>query len=304
MVPSFHWSDDGERDDDGTTVFPGVYCRHCGRSGWGVVLAPVGAELDSNTDAIRGRKLVGDERFRALIHAASEGEQAQTGLGRGRQPAVAQCFWAETFCRSARRRAASCARVACCRCSPTSGRTPAPFRRTTGAPLPAQGRHPVPRLGDRHDAVGLAVDDLRHRGLDTREKKALVFTDSVQDAAHRAGFVQSRSHSLTLRAVIREAIGDDPRSRLDQLVDRIIEGCGDDAHRRYRILPPDFADHDNFAPFWTSDTLAAVPAPVRAACVGACCSTCSSSSACSPESAGRWRSPAASPLRLTRPRPR
>ena len=37
--------------------------------------------------------------------------------------------------------------------------------------------------------------------LDAREKKALVFTDSVQDAAHRAGFIQARSHTLTLRAV-------------------------------------------------------------------------------------------------------
>ena len=35
--------------------------------------------------------------------------------------------------------------------------------------------------------------------LDAAEKKALMFTDSVQDAAHRAGFVQARSHSLTLR---------------------------------------------------------------------------------------------------------
>lgn len=33
--------------------------------------------------------------------------------------------------------------------------------------------------------------------LDAAEKKALMFTDSVQDAAHRAGFVQARSHSLS-----------------------------------------------------------------------------------------------------------
>ena len=43
--------------------------------------------------------------------------------------------------------------------------------------------------------------------LDEAEKKTLVFTDSVQDAAHRAGFVQARSHSLTLRAVLRDAVG-------------------------------------------------------------------------------------------------
>ena len=40
--------------------------------------------------------------------------------------------------------------------------------------------------------------------LDAAEKKALMFTDSVQDAAHRAGFVQARSHSLTLRTALRE----------------------------------------------------------------------------------------------------
>ena len=44
--------------------------------------------------------------------------------------------------------------------------------------------------------------------LDAAEKKALVFTDSVQDAAHRAGFVQARSHTLTLRSVLREAVAD------------------------------------------------------------------------------------------------
>ena len=43
--------------------------------------------------------------------------------------------------------------------------------------------------------------------LDSREKSALVFTDSVQDAAHRAGFIQSRSHALTLRTLVRQALG-------------------------------------------------------------------------------------------------
>ena len=33
------------------------------------------------------------------------------------------------------------------------------------------------------------------KNLDASEKKALMFTDSVQDAAHRAGFVQARSHA-------------------------------------------------------------------------------------------------------------
>ena len=99
-------------------------------------------------------------------------------------------------------------------------------------------------------------------GLDQAEKKALVFTDSVQDAAHRAGFVQSRSHSLTLRSVLRQAVGTEPAG-LDRVVDRIIELAGDDPHRRYRILPPDLADRDEFAGFWRATTLAKVPPAVR-----------------------------------------
>ncbi|MRK01382.1 DEAD/DEAH box helicase [Aeromicrobium sp. S22] len=263
VVPSFHWSDDGEREDGGTAVFPAVYCRHCGRSGWGVMMAPVGAELDTDDEGIRGRKMVGDERFRALIHAPAEGETALAGAVE-----VDNLRW---FSVSGRKLSA--------------GLPGEELEIREGRVLPV-----LTHLGQ--DAGTLSKDDwcpscLRKdgirflgsaiatmlsvslssifgtSGLDTREKKALVFTDSVQDAAHRAGFVQSRSHSLTLRAVIREAVADHTEIALDQLVDRIIDLCGDDPHRRYRVLPPDFADQDEFSPFWTSETLAKVPARVR-----------------------------------------
>src|SRR5690606_12569905 len=100
-------------------------------------------------------------------------------------------------------------------------------------------------------------------GLDPAEKKALVFTDSVQDAAHRAGFVQSRSHALTLRAVLRHAVGDEPVD-LDTLVDRVIAEAGDDAKKRYRLLPPGLADREKFAPFWKAPSWAKVHHTVRA----------------------------------------
>ncbi|MDQ3274980.1 MAG: hypothetical protein M3Q39_08125 [Actinomycetota bacterium] len=41
------------------------------------------------------------------------------------------------------------------------------------------------------------------------EKKTLVFTDSVQDASHRAAFVESRAYALNLRALLHRAIGSD-----------------------------------------------------------------------------------------------
>ncbi|MEN2536342.1 hypothetical protein AAER55_02845, partial [Acinetobacter baumannii] len=49
----FRWSDDGtvlgQTTDDGTepevVALPAVYCRRCGRSGWGVQLASTGNNL-------------------------------------------------------------------------------------------------------------------------------------------------------------------------------------------------------------------------------------------------------------------
>ena len=100
------------------------------------------------------------------------------------------------------------------------------------------------------------------QSLDAREKKSLIFTDSVQDAAHRAGFVESRSHTLTLRALLRHAVGRDPIA-LDSLTDQAIADAGDDPFHRYRLIPPDLVERDEFAPFWQRPRVREVPTRVR-----------------------------------------
>lgn len=74
--PEFVWDDDGLRltDPGGapTTYLPAVYCRHCNRSGWGVMFSPTGWELDADDTTIRRRAQHNDNRFRALIHAPAE----------------------------------------------------------------------------------------------------------------------------------------------------------------------------------------------------------------------------------------
>ncbi|UJH69560.1 hypothetical protein [Ornithinimicrobium sp. INDO-MA30-4] len=76
-VPAYHWSDDGawvgsegERSD---ASFPAIYCRHCGRSGWGIQLAAVGDDLAAQDTRIRGNHMAKEGRFRALLHAPGEG---------------------------------------------------------------------------------------------------------------------------------------------------------------------------------------------------------------------------------------
>ncbi|MTB89049.1 DEAD/DEAH box helicase [Aeromicrobium senzhongii] len=261
VVPHFSWSDDGEFEGD-RTVLPAIYCRHCGRSGWGVVLAPVGLDLETGDEAIRGRKAAGDERFRPLIHAPAEGEAAISG-----SDTADNLMWLSSTKR---------------RLTATLPDEEADVREGLVLPVLTHRGEDAGELsrGDvcpscqRADGIrflGSAIATMLSvtlstlfgtSGLDQREKKALVFTDSVQDAAHRAGFVQSRSHSLTMRAVIRDAVGEGELT-LDELVDRIIERSGDDPRRRYRILPPELADREEFWEFWNAPTLADVPARVR-----------------------------------------
>ena len=158
---------------------------------------------------IRRARLADDHEFRALIHAPAEAE-ARAVDARRHDPDEPRLDVVP------RRPNASCSdhRPTTTPRSLSGSRAPgARPRRAEGgeaAPPRTPARRACRRTGSASSArpsppscrsslsTLFGSDD-----LDQAEKKALVFTDSVQDAAHRAGFVQSRSHSLTLRAVLR-----------------------------------------------------------------------------------------------------
>ncbi|WP_027860122.1 DEAD/DEAH box helicase [Marmoricola sp. URHB0036] len=270
-TPDYLWSDDrhlthGEEGAGGVQAFPAVYCRHCGRSGWAVLRAPIGGFdlTGADPDDVRRARILDDREFRALIHAPVEAEQGNADPAH--DPDEPRLMWLHAEQRQV---------------LPTLPADDAELAEGRALPVLA---HAGPRAGDlsRDDTCPscLQKDGIRFLGsavatllsvslstifggddLDQAEKKSLVFTDSVQDAAHRAGFVQSRSHRLTLRAVVRAAVGDDPVS-LDQAVERVLTQAGDDKHRRYRILPPEHADRDEFAPFWKQERQRRVPPAV------------------------------------------
>ena len=277
------WSDDGgveigESDafaTDGRPAFPALYCRHCGRSGWGVELAPVGSDLHTDDTGIRRNHAVRKGRFRAVLTAEGEADHAIFGGGDAEGDA--------------------------------SGLAWLHVRQRTLLPEPPEDTDPdlldgwilpvLTHVGP--DADDLSVKDQcpscqQHDGirflgsaiatllsvtlstlfgdgqLDAGEKKALVFTDSVQDAAHRAGFVEARSHTLTMRAVLRAAVGDAARS-LDEVVDEAFRQAGDDAFRRYRMLHPSLVKTpkdaeqkpNDFTVFWSAERQLDVPVRAR-----------------------------------------
>lgn len=273
----FLWSDDGalavaDTHDpfgwEGRPAFPAIYCRHCGRSGWGVGLAPTGADLDQDDAAIRRNHAMGEGRFRALIFAPSEADHALYGGQDGAHAEVEDLRWF-----AVRQRAIL---------SDAPPDEDADFRdgwvlpvlALTGPDADEKSRKDTCPSCQQEEGIrflGSAIATLLSvtlstlfgaENLDAAEKKSLVFTDSVQDAAHRAGFVESRSHVLTLRSVLRDAVGDAPIA-LDALVDEAIRRAGDHKDRRFRLIAPDLAEREEFAPFWRQGTARSVSAAVR-----------------------------------------
>jgi ATP-dependent helicase YprA (DUF1998 family) len=272
------WSDDGELTglagpgaaEPEYSAFPAIYCRHCGRSGWGVGLAAVGSTLDADDTAIRRNHAAREGRFRALIYAPNEAGHAPAP-GEPSSPDGKTVEGLRWF--SIRQRALLS--------SPPEDDDPdyrdgwvLPVLTQVGLDADDDSRDDTCPSCQQRDGIrflGSAIATLLSVTLSTmfgdealgsREKKALVFTDSVQDAAHRAGFVESRSHTLTLRALLRHAVGDQPVS-LDVLVDRAIAEAGNDQFSRYRIVPPDLVERNEFAPFWQRDRARDIPARVR-----------------------------------------
>jgi len=261
---NFRWNDDGtpvgQATDDGTepgvVALPAVYCRRCGRSGWGVQLASTGNNLTANDDSIRRIHAAHDGRFRALLSAPREGARAvDTG------EAVTSLCWFDTVNR-------------CLDHHIPDADSPEyhngvllPVLTQAGQDAEKDAKNDVcPSCGAK-DAIrfqGSAIATLLSVCLSTLfgsddldEKKALVFTDSVQDAAHRAGFISARSHALTLRTILRSAISEKSVT-IPELISNVLSDA-DDQFKRYRLLPTELAEHHNFEEFWHSDRDAIVP---------------------------------------------
>lgn len=249
--PRFRWSDDGV-DQSSDMYLPAVYCRHCGRSGWGAVLTPTGTDLELDDSKIRESRVTNNPRFRTLISAAAEADIVEFGAEGASK--VDGLHWLHTVNRSISKTppAADSADLA-------EGHI-IPVLMLTGQDADDQSMRDVCPSCLAKEGIafmGSAIATMLSvsisnlfgvEGLDEAEKKALVFTDSVQDAAHRAGYVQSRSHTMTLRTALRRALGNQTAT-LTELVDAAIAGA-DTPAARYQLIAPEYVDRENFRPFW------------------------------------------------------
>ena len=275
--PAFGWY--GEAPPDLETTLggtprdwlPAVYCRHCGRSGW-TAISPERDPHDLEGDPQKiYRAAVTDKRLvRALIAATRQEAQASAAgdpsapkvlvleasgrhvrplhpardLAAGNEAAGAPATGEErrpegafVLCdlRHDREAYRNAERDRCPACESDEG------TRFLGAGLASLASVAITELftGGQLADPGDTVPQDGGPSVSGKQK-TLLFNDSVQDAAHRAGFVASRSYSFSLRTLLAAILGEAPgrQASLNDLIAEVITRASD-LDWLPAIVPPD-----------------------------------------------------------------
>ncbi|MFF7486544.1 DEAD/DEAH box helicase [Streptomyces luteogriseus] len=244
---------------------PAIYCRDCGRSGW-AVFSPESDDHDVQFDTYKIRRAsLGQDKARvrnliaatdrearegsgaALLTAAGGkgGSAASQGAGgvlmvldgtrkRLRLPDPLNDYDRET--KEPRLTARDSAFVLV-----NFGETANTAAKEDWCPACGE-RNAIRYLGTGAAAMAAAsITQLFTGGeLDKKlhEKKTLMFNDSVQDAAHRAGFVANRSYTFSLRALLADHLRHDEPTALNDLIANVVDATTD-KDTLSAVVPPD-----------------------------------------------------------------
>ncbi len=246
---------------------PAVYCRSCGRSGW-AVFSPESDDGQVHFDTFKIRRAAAGQdkvRVRYLIAAtdrearegarpvlmpvsarrAQGGSSASHGVAgsllvldavrqRLRPPDPARDYDAESGepRLTARDSAFVLANVGATAntaaredwCSACGERNAIRFLGTGAAAVAAAAITQLFTGGELDKGLG--------------EDKTLMFNDSVQDAAHRAGFVANRSYTFSLRALLTAHLSERDGRALNDLIADVVEATTD-PETLAAVVPPD-----------------------------------------------------------------
>lgn len=242
-TPSFRWADSPSSaalaDPDevvppGPLVeLPSVYCRRCGHAGWMAVASELNSTLSTKHAGVYRAAVDRSPLVRVLLRAPAA------------DPAAVPFD------------------PIACRVVATPGDDTIPVHITPDGD--AARRQICPACGEP-DAIrflGLAVASLASvaistmfgsRHMELEERKLLAFTDSVQDASHRASFFAGRSHRFNLRSLMSAALQEagDEGLNLADLGDRLMAEATT-PHAVFGLVPPDLTRDLLVRSAWTED---------------------------------------------------
>lgn len=242
--PAFSWLDTPglatltDLDDDSAPATPGVElpavsCRRCGHSGWMATTTEITGTLNMNPAAVHDAALRRSPAIRVMLRA-HEGDEDVLHL----EPLSRQLLEA-----------------------PAEGTVPV---HVTPGEDEAR-RQTCPACGEANAVlfIGMAVASLASVSITTMfgsdnvaqdERKLLAFTDSVQDASHRASFFAGRTHRFNTRSLMAGALreaGDDGMSLAD--LGDLLVAQADSPHRRYELIPPDLLRDVAMRSVWSDE---------------------------------------------------
>ena len=210
--PSFFW-----RDETPLNVLPkglpAVYCRECGHSGWLGFMRTQDSTVTDNLPIVYAEYFERGRNVRYFFPGLSPGSQEYLCPGcltLGNEQKCEPCqkdgvpvrvwthFSGGTFPRD----------LHCCPACETD--------------------YALTLVGSQAASLSSVAISHLYQSRFNRDKKLLAFTDSVQDASHRAGFFGARTYRFNLRTAMQAVVEDDPSGviRLEDFTDRMVAYWG------------------------------------------------------------------------------
>lgn len=196
--PAFFW----DEDTPGRRGFPSVYCRECGYSGWMTILPASGGPFETDIRRIREEFYASNRRVRYLFP----------------DPEGTDKVYLNPF-------------LMTLETSPSSGgRANIPIRDIDEVRKETEtkkDRHWCPAcetdgslalVGSAGASIASVAIAHIYASPFNQDKKLLAFTDSVQDASHRAGFFTARTFRFNLRTAIQAVLEKNGPIPLDEIV--------------------------------------------------------------------------------------
>ncbi|MHA6802321.1 DEAD/DEAH box helicase [Salinifilum ghardaiensis] len=215
-TPEFAWWHDGAVEAE-KRYLPAVYCRVCGRSGWQTLATELGDDLEGSAEDIWKAGLSKPQSVRTLLPVRGE-ESRDFNIAYVDRQTLA-------FCRE------------------VDGGVPVLITPNSDAaeaqrcPSCASDESIVFLGSSVATLVSVALTQVFGSNLIEEDgKKTLVFTDAVQDAAHRAAFIEGRAFQFNLRSAVLRAVGAQSRS-LEEVTRRL---AASDTAELYALAPSDF----------------------------------------------------------------
>ena len=247
-TPKYFWRDDIPLNSEQRGL-PPYFCRECGHSGWLAFMRDGDEHLSDNyTDIYRAYF----ERHKNIryVYQGQRSDELE-GLSERVCPLCLSVTHDE-YCVACEEKTLS-AVVTVELTEPQGKRMPRDLQR-----CPNCGTDDALSIVGSQSASlsSVAISNLFTHPFN-QDKKLLAFTDSVQDASHRAGFFGARTYRFSLRTALQAILKDEPDIALQDFTQKMIDywrtQWGDDQRLVATFMPPDLREWAAYKRFMISD---------------------------------------------------